>query len=1148
MKKIICLLIVFSLIIPTGISAFAADLEWPYLNDTAMPYSPSDNYRSMNNPPSFRWPMVEGVTYELKVCTDRELNDVAFSKSGIEFNVYNFNETFETEKRYYWSVRYKQGSKYSVWSDAREFIIDKNAVEYPMPEMTEEYLSSVIKKEHPRLMLNDEKLAYLKSLTPDSKVYTTAYNYTQTFMEKHKNPKTWEEWNTIFTAGEQGTNGSEYTEIATGLANATLMYLITGNKEYFDFVVEYLEFIKDWDTHEIFIWDSRTDVVEPVFLSALGFVYDWLYNELSEDLIYDLTTFMQRNLAYWWEYVGMSSVLPAEKSLYDHIDRSHQWRVRQLCVGVLAIYGEAFDKTKYNQKNDLAKDVLSHIMPLYISGPPMTFEDGTFDNGPFYYQAGGPMDPDFSDCLYSATDGKIDVTKHVAYHNRAYYLTYIWPVGGFMSIIGDNNLQTSISANMYDVSIQHTVTGEGFSDLKRGINAWMMKKNGRDKDDYYHTYSVVSSLRNSNSDVEYITPTMLLNSRHFKDSGIVSLFSSLPDDNKISMVFRSSEKGSKGHMHPDQNMFVIQALGENLAIDSDYYDYHNSPLYLNWNAKTYSHNSVTYDIGEGQPHSDYAATGKILNFVDHSDFALATGDATKAYKGGIDKFKRDIIYIRPDTYIVIDDLKSRPDTASEFEWWLNTLGDIKLYQSGKGVQITKNEAALDVKVAYPENIETYYNDEFAGPDGNATEFPSGKTYLGDKHIYFKTEPVTETKMVTYMNVHKVRDGQAYVKETKLKNVLKLEFEDGTIVYVKLDNAESVTVDGYTFNGKAFVVKGNRYMTVDETKVTKGDKVLFEADYPVSCAFGNEEICVSTLESETKIKVYMPQTNKFTLIRDDEVLPINISESQYGITANVEGDYVTLDAYYGTYQLYLNDKLLPGAETDVNVDLTIDGVRTSVTTKGYINGNQVYAEFLPEGIEKSYILGESDGISAKLSNPGRLISASVDSPIILNKKNVTLELTSVSPIEPEKEMAEDHDKYESSLSSQVAAINYSEVIGNPGTKFWETSVNNTPHNDTTLNGINNKGDLVRWTLDVPESGNYDVVMSCSTLSGLSALRFLTIGNVAFNGLFKTDIFNDLDSYRFKTNVYLEKGTADLTLYVTGGGSMIYDWVGLIPSDK
>ena len=470
------------------------------------------------------------------------------------------------------------------------------------------------------------------------------------------------------------------------------------------------------------------------------------------------------------------------------------------------------------------------------------------------------------------------------------------------------------------------------------------------------------------------------------------------------------------------------------------------------------------------------------------------------------------------------------------------------------MQIQKNEAALDVKVAYPENIEAFYNNEYEGPDGLSAGLPGGSWVVEDEsRVYFKTEKTDSTKIVTTMNVHKVRDGQAYVKETKIDNVMKLEFEDGTISYVKLDDSESVTVDGYTFCGTALTVKGDSYLVIDETKLTYNGNLLFEAGEPVSCAFGENEVSFSSMDNETYAKIYLPNTEKMTLIRDEERLPLNFDEYKYAIKAEKEGDFVTFDLYYGTYHIYLNDKPLPGAKALVNVNMTIDGESVQKTVEGTINGNQIYAEFMPEDKEASYIIGNSSGVSGKLTNPGMLLTVDKDAPVVLNKENVNIELKRIEQITVSNKSDENHDLYETLVGdSYLSAKDFSSIVGNHSVVYWDKRgdaslpLQYVELNDYTLQSLNNKGDLVVWTLNVPESGYYDVVMSCSTLSGLPALRLLTIGNIAFTGRFKTEIFSDLDSYRFKTNVYLEKGTTDLTLYVTGSGSMIYDWVGLIPS--
>jgi len=1156
MKKLLCLFLIFSMIIPAGITVFAEE-PWPYILNTAMPFKPADNYVSQNNPPSFSWPLIsDTATYDLRICEDKEMTQEYKKVENLDRNVYNFGEMFEVEKKYYWSVRFKDGGKTSVWTEPREFIIDSNAVDFTMPQFTEEYIASAIIKTHPRLLTNKaEDLERLQKMTEETHPYIMAKLTTEVKNALEREVPSDQELIEMWQKGEYGMNGSNYTLYAFDVANVALMYLIAkdDDAELANKCLKYVENMfgrmKEWNKNQEWIpFNSNTDTTEPYFVNAIAYAYDWLYNDMSDTARNAGKQAIENHITNWFTHNGYggNSTRANMRSLYAKPDASHQWRVRQLALGALAIYEES----------QVARNIITHILPLYAHALPMTRDDGSFDNNPFYYTSSGPQDFEFSESLYSASNGKIDVRNNVAFQSRDYYLTYQWPVGGFMSILGDQNRQSAAGATTYNVAIQGIVASDAYNETQRGINAWMMKKNGVSKDDYLQGDFVQTVIWNDNEDVQYIAPTMLENSKLFNDSGIASLFSDVADDNKIAMIFRSSEHGSLGHMHPDNNSFFIQALGENLAIDSDYYDAYLSPFDLNWNRKTYAHNSITFDIGEGQPKDDLSAKGHITSFATHANFDIVGGDATQAYKGGLGKYQRDIIYVRPDTYIVIDDLKSRADKESEFEWWINANGNIKVYESGKGLQIAKNEAALDVKVAYPENIEAFYSEGFVGPDGISAGLPS-KNWTPDKEsrVYFKTEKTDSTKIVTHMNVHKVRNGQAYVKEERFDNVLKLSFEDGTVSYIKLDDSESVTIDGYTFFGTALTVKGDSYLVVDETNLTYNGKLLFEAGMPVSCAFGDSEVSFSSMDNETYAKIYLPNTEKMTLIRDEERLPLNFGENKYTLKAVKDGDFVTFDLYYGTYHIYLNDKPLPGAETEVTVNMIIDGEPIQKTVKGTINGNQVYAEFLPEDKDASYTIVKSDGLSGKLTNPGMLVTANADSPMVLNKKNVTMELKRVSQITVAREEDENHDKYETLVGeTYLSAVDYSMIVGNNASKvYWDKRGDaSIPSqyvelNDYTLQSLNNKGDLVVWTLNVPESGYYDVVMSCSTLSGQPAARLLTIGNIAFRGRFQTEIFSDLDSYRFKTKVYLEKGTADLTLYVNEGGQMIYDWVGLIPSD-
>ena len=87
MKKLISVLLAVIFMLPASVPAFAA-LEWGYVSDSSMQFAPSDKYVSMNNPPCFTWPLVNGATsYDIIVCRDKELKDIAYQKKDIKYSL-----------------------------------------------------------------------------------------------------------------------------------------------------------------------------------------------------------------------------------------------------------------------------------------------------------------------------------------------------------------------------------------------------------------------------------------------------------------------------------------------------------------------------------------------------------------------------------------------------------------------------------------------------------------------------------------------------------------------------------------------------------------------------------------------------------------------------------------------------------------------------------------------------------------------------------------------------------------------------------------------------------------------------------------------------------------------------------------------------
>ena len=90
-------------------------------------------------------------------------------------------------------------------------------------------------------------------------------------------------------------------------------------------------------------------------------------------------------------------------------------------------------------------------------------------------------------------------------------------------------------------------------------------------------------------------PTDYQLSHAFSDIGWAIMTDSLTDTDRVQLSFKSSPWGSNNHSHADQNSFIIQAYGENLAIKSGYYDSYHTEHDNNITRKTFAHNTITTD-------------------------------------------------------------------------------------------------------------------------------------------------------------------------------------------------------------------------------------------------------------------------------------------------------------------------------------------------------------------------------------------------------------------------------------------------------------------------------------------------------------------------------------------------------------------------
>jgi heparin/heparan-sulfate lyase len=203
------------------------------------------------------------------------------------------------------------------------------------------------------------------------------------------------------------------------------------------------------------------------------------------------------------------------------------------------------------------------------------------------------------------------------------------------------------------------------------------------------------------------------------------------DDDATYLFFKCGDRFT-AHQHLDVNHFLI-FKHEELAGDGGYYDGFGTPHDVNYHLRSIAHNTVLVldpaerwpgiragevtgndggqhhnwahhngavpDAGEWQRQKSACDIADLLAFEDHGDWLYVAGDATRAYSSNkLEHFTRQIVYLRPDTFVIFDRVKSkRPEFKKT--WLLQALR--KPEQLGGRLIITNGKGRLFMQTLLP---------------------------------------------------------------------------------------------------------------------------------------------------------------------------------------------------------------------------------------------------------------------------------------------------------------------------------------------------------------------------------------------------------------------------------------------------------------
>lgn len=1118
MKKRILSVVLALIISMSGFSVvFASEISWPQKKALDMPFAPENNYVSGQNSPCFTWPKA-GDAYDLVISSDSSLENILHKVESLKDNFYTFPYELETEKELYWAVRFKSKGQTSVWSDARRLVISKDAVTFLLPDIDE--LMFRIPQSHPRLLANEDNLAqrrlYKDKSTGAAEIYAHFKAKADEYVAKGEippEPVYKEGDNYVDTGIAMQTLRKDAAKILDIIYTCGFVYLISGEKEIGNFAKKALVSVSGWDPKGDTSFAMQDQVCREItYKSAFG--YDWVYDLLSESEKTKVENMLTARLQQMDHYAD---------ELYSSPYDSHGWTtVGYVGITCVALYKEIPE----------AEELLRKILLMYANIlPPWSYEDGGWSQGTYYW-SGNSLGKETLDTFNLS--GIYNLYDKVWQKNETKNFLYSTPHGSVGSWGDSSNLTEMAPADAYQTFQIAANSNDPYA-------KWFAEETSK-------PYSIINYFYMPDYEkVESKYPYDLPLSNYFKDIGWVAMHSDLVDENRISMFFKSSPYGSYNHSEADQNSFIIQAFGENLAIKSGYYDSYHSRHNSGFARKTYAHNSVTVNGGKGQVDDSMDSKGKITSYINSSEFDMCTGDASAAYSSTrMDKFLRTVIYIRPDQFIVIDDLKAGEGSNANFEWWLNASDKISLYSDGSGAKIEKGNAVLDAKLHYPSGCTPYYTDLFSGPTlEHIAAQGSYQAYKVHKRIWFETPRVNQTKMIVTMDAHQKDSSPKYIKNEAFENYMKLTFEDGTVALINLkDNRTFVETNmGINFIGEAVVFNDEEIMLVNGTNLSVNGKTLIESKNESSVALNKNELSISTAEDNTiSVNVNNEYNSNPSSITES-------FESSATLSIKEEKDNLIINALKGEYKLEaLSEKA--GTKAGIaEISVVTDGKKNKYRLDGYYlkNGNiSVSGKIkIPSG---KYIVKEK---SKELSFGGvyqgevkSLENVYVSTNRLDNNKIV---LESVPAITVNSEQLTDVEGLKTEMEVFMEAEGYDSLTegGIYTTRAFLSG-------GAGVSNFNGTGNLAAYTLNVPEAGYYDMYIKyVSWEAGGESRRGINIGGKYFitEMPYTVSWGSDPSEWRvmkIPTNIYLEKGENSISIESISGMAN-FDWLGLKKSN-
>ncbi|NOZ21139.1 MAG: DUF4962 domain-containing protein [Planctomycetes bacterium] len=787
---------------------------------TRMNCQPSQSKPPMTNPPVLFWPDVGQRKTEIEWSSDAAFPEAATKSAVIEGDVFYRLPDALGPGKYFWRFRPAGTEK---WLMMNSFEITAGTPKFIVPKESE-WIARVPKK-HPRIYIRPEDVPRIRALVKGKLKEELAGRWRQlakrigqelpsdtSQVEKVVDYKT--------KCKRRWASKALATRQSRAVEQFAVAYLLTGDERFGQEAKRRALHLCQWDPKG-FTSHKVSDFANGWTLEYCAMAYDYCYDLFTPEERTRLRDMLKARAEQIW------------KSYHQRIDRhflhAHGWQhiIPSFGVGALALYGEVPG----------AEEWFKYFVNIWTCiYPPWSRTDGGWANGIGYYSTAMFNSVGMPQLIKSATG--IDTMEKPWHKNAARFLIYGMPPGICRPSFGDGSPAPPNKRHAFLMDYY----ARRYADPQA---AWYVQNCG-----FPRLWSINELLAVLWSEMPRPDPKPPMDwpkAECFPDIGWVLSHTDItnPKDD-ITFAFKSSPFGSYSHMHADQNSFVLQIGGKPVCIDSGYYIAYGDDHFKGWYILTKAHNSILID-GEGQtPHST-EAYGRITDFYTSARFDYYCGDATTAYPKelGLKRFKRHVLYVRPDIFVIYDELEA--DHDARFDWLLHTYSKMTIDPRTRTVLVSEETGDVSVQFVRPAKLSFEQTDQFDVPAVNWRGKGWRRGMKPANQWHMKAWPEKgKRKSVRFLTVlhpwHK--DSQSRI--TKIEDLstdeicavrIGLADEDVVVAFRRDGKRGKVAAGGYEADAFAFAASEKGYCVVRGSSLKRGDNPLIEANPAGTTASG-----------------------------------------------------------------------------------------------------------------------------------------------------------------------------------------------------------------------------------------------------------------------------------------------------------------------